>query len=395
VSARRVSLWQAALLAGLPRAPSRINPRADPAAATARAKEVLAAMVETGAITAAQARRAESEIIFPPRPAAAAGWFADWTAGQAETLLPQDADAVLRTTLDPKLQAAVETRLAALLDGPGAAAGAGQGAVVVLEAATGAVRAMVGGRDFRTSPYNRAVLARRQPGSAFKPFVWLAALEAGRTPDDMVLDAPIRLGNWNPANFEPRFAGEVSLEDALVRSLNTAAVRLLLAAGGPRPVIAAAHRLGIAGQLPNNASLALGTGEVGLLELASAYAAFFNGGARVTPFGIETVQIGTRTHDGGRTAPQTVLDPDRAAMMARMLAAVVARGTGHAAAIPGRAVAGKTGTTQDFRDAWFIGWVEGLIIGVWLGNDDGQPMRNVTGSSLPARLFREIATTAR
>jgi len=226
-------------------------------------------------------------------------------------------------------------------------------------------------------------------------FVWLTALETGMTPDDTVLDTPIRLGNWSPANFEPRFAGEVSLEDALAHSINTASVRLLLAAGGPRPVIAVAHRLGIAGQLPNNASLALGTGEVGLLELTSAYAAFFNGGARVTPFGIETVQIGDRTNDAGRTAPQTVLDPDRAAMMARMLTAVVARGTGQAASIPGRMVAGKTGTTQDFRDAWFIGRVDGLIIGVWLGNDDGQPMRNVTGGSLPARLFREIATTAR
>ena len=395
ISARKVSLWQAALLAGIPRAPSRINPRVDPAAATARAKEVLTAMAATGAITDAQAQRAMSEIAFPPRAGAAGGWFADWTAEQAQAFVPQDADAILRTTLDARLQATADSRLAALLDGPGAASGVGQGAVVALDAASGAVRAMVGGRDFRTSPFNRATLARRQPGSAFKPIVWLAALETGMTPDDVVLDAPIRLGNWSPANFEHRFAGEVSLEEALTKSINTAAVRLLQTAGGPRPVAAVALRLGISNKLPNNATLALGTGEVGLLELTAAYAALLNGGFRVVPHGVELIQLGERARTAPRTPPERVMDPERAAMMARMLGAVVARGTGQAAAIPGRAVAGKTGTTQDFRDAWFIGAVDGLVFGIWLGNDDGQPMRNVTGSSLPARLFRDIAGTQR
>ena len=398
-SARRVSLWQAAMLAGIPRAPSRINPRANPDAAMARAREVLAAMVETGAITAAQAQKAVTEMVATPRPPIAGGWFADWAAELAQSVVPVDADAILRTTLDPKLQAVAEAKLAALLDGPGAQAGVGQGAVIALDAATGAVRAMVGGRDYRSSPFNRAVLARRQPGSAFKPFVWAAALEAGVGPDDMVLDAPIRLGNWSPSNFERRFAGEVSLEEALVHSINTAAVRLLQQAGGPKPVIALAQRLGIADPLPNNATLALGTGEVRLIELAAAYAAFCNGGKRVSPYGIETMTLsGTQTPQAsaaGHAPPVQALDPDRAAAMARMLAAVVARGTGQAAAIPGRAVMGKTGTTQDFRDAWFIGCVDGLVIGTWLGNDDGHAMTNVTGSSLPARLFREIAVSPR
>ena len=178
VSARKVTLWQAAVLAGLPRAPSRFNPRVDPAAAAARASEVLAAMVDTGVLKPEQAQAAAAQIVFPPTPSVA-GYFADWVAEQAQTQLEPGADAVLRTTLDSRLQSIVEAKLAALLDGPGAAAQVTQGAVVVLDAATGAVRAMAGGADYRTSPYNRAVLARRQPGSSFKPFVWAAALEAG------------------------------------------------------------------------------------------------------------------------------------------------------------------------------------------------------------------------
>jgi len=399
VSARRVNLWQAAMLAGIPRAPSRFNPRVNPEAAMARAREVLTAMAETGAITAAQAQKAAADMAIAPRPAIAGGWFADWAAELAQSVVPLDADAILRTTLDPRLQAAAEARPAALLDGPGAVANVGQGAVIALDAETGAVRAMVGGRDYRSSPFNRAVLARRQPGSAFKPFVWAAALEAGLGPDDTVMDAPIRLGNWSPSNFERRFAGEVSLEEALVHSINTAAVRLLQQAGGPRPVIALAQRLGIGDPLPNNATLALGTGEVRLIELAAAYAAFCNGGKRVSPYGIETMSLlGTlagQSSAAGHAPPIQVLDPDRAAAMARMLTAVVARGTGQAAAIPGRSVAGKTGTTQDFRDAWFIGCVDGLVIGTWLGNDDGHAMTSVTGSSLPARLFRDIAASPR
>ncbi len=390
VSARRVTLWQAAVLAGLPRAPSRFNPRADPAAANVRAREVLAAMVEVGALKPAQAQAAAAQIAFPPKPSGA-GYFADWVAEHAQPQLAPGADAVLRTTLDTRLQAVVEGRLTALLDGPGVAAQAGQGAVVVLDAQTGAVRAMAGGRDYRSSPYNRAVLARRQPGSSFKPFVWAAALERGMRPDDTVLDAPIHLGTWSPSNFDGRFRGEVTLEEALAELINTVSVRLLLRSGGPAVVAALAHRLGIADALPNNDSLALGTAEVGLLELAGAYAVFFNGGNRVTPAGIEAITADGRPVVPLRGPSPHVLDADIAAMMARMMGAVVAHGSGRAAALPGRMVAGKTGTTQDYHDAWFIGCTGGVIIGVWLGNDDNRPMNGVTGGSLPARLFREIA----
>ncbi len=386
VSARRVSLWQAAVLAGLPRAPSRFNPNTDASAAAARARQVLAAMVDTGAITQAQAQAAAAQIAFPPTPRTSPGWFADWVADRAGAVIPMGADATMRTTLDSRIQAAAESRLTALLDGPAAAADATQGAVVVLDAGNGAVRAMIGGHNYRDSAFNRATLAHRQPGSAFKPFVWLAALEKGMSPDDTVLDAPVRIGNWSPLNYERRFLGEITLEDALAQSVNTVAARLLMQAGGPKAIAAVARRLGIDEKLPNDASLALGTGEVTLLELTAAYAPFFNGGRRVRPHGLELA---------GRQSPQPVVDPEVAASMARMLRAVVTRGTGRAAAVPGHAVAGKTGTTQDFRDAWFVGATDGLLIGIWLGNDDNRPMRNVAGSGLPARLFREIATAIR
>jgi penicillin-binding protein 1A len=395
VSARHVTLWQAAMLAGLPRAPSRFNPRSDPQAAVARTKQVLAAMVADGAITPVQAQQAVAAIHLPTILPVASGWFADWAADRVEPSLPADADATVRTTLDARLQAVAEARLVLLLDGPGAAAGVSQGAVVALDAASGAVRAMVGGRDYRDSPYNRAVLARRQPGSTFKPFVWLAALRKGVRPDDPVLDAPIRVGNWSPSDFERHFLGEITVEEALAQSINTSAVRLLLQAGGPRAVIDTARNLGIDDPLPNNASLALGTGEVGLLEMTGAYAAFFNGGERITPFAVEAIDASGHVTQAVHVVPEPVIEPEQAGMMARMLASVVARGTGRAAALPGRIIAGKTGTTQDYRDAWFIGCVGGTVIGVWLGNDDNRPMRGVQGGGLPARLFHDIAQAVR
>jgi len=397
VPATKVTLWQAAVLAGLPKAPSRFNPRSDPQAAAVRGREVLAAMVETGVISQAESDDAARRIKFPPRPPGG-GWFADWAAGQAQALVPPGTDAVLRSTLDSSLQATAETRLAALLDGPGRRAGATQGAVVVLDAQSGAVRALVGGRDYVEGGYNRATAARRQPGSAFKIFVWLAALEHGMRPDDTVLDAPLRIGRWSPVDFEPGFRGEVTLEEAFAQSLNTASVRLMQQAGGPASVAAVAHRLGIAEKLPDLPSLALGTGEVGLLEMACAYASLFNGGHAVTPHAIEQA-----TADGKPTSlpparDTMVVAPDNAAMMVRMMQAVVARGTGRAAAIPGRFVAGKTGTTQDNRDAWFIGHASGgstgsQVIAVWIGRDDDRPMKNIMGGGLPAVLFRQIAVS--
>ncbi|MBO0712740.1 MAG: transpeptidase-transglycosylase, partial [Acetobacteraceae bacterium] len=302
-------------------------------------------------------------------------------------------DARLGTTLDVRLQAVAEARLAALLDGPGRAADASEGAVVALDARSGALRAMVGGRE--PGGFNRAVQARRQPGSAFKPFVFLAALENGATPDEGVLDAPLRIGTYSPANFEHRYRGKITLADALARSSNTAAVRIMMEAGGPPAVARVAHRLGLSEPFGDNTSLALGTEEVGLLELTSAYAPFCNGGFRVSPYGIEAWRGARGTVVVHHPAPERVIEPDIAAIMAHMLARVVASGTGHAATVRGLTVAGKTGTTQEDRDAWFVGCANHTLLGVWLGNDDGHPMRGVTGGGLPARLFSEIAATLR
>jgi penicillin-binding protein 1A len=400
VPARRLQLWQAAMLAGLPKAPSRLNPRASPDLAVARAAEVLDAMVAAGALGKDRAEAELSRIRSPNPPAQGAGYFADWALAHLADSFPGNADLVLRATLDLRLQAVAEQRLEALLGGPGARAGAGQGAVVALDAGTGAVRAMVGGRDYRDSQFNRATDARRQPGSVFKPFVFLAALEAGMRPEEAVADGPLTLGAWSPGNGQWRTQGEITMAEALAQSVNTAAVRVLLRGGGPRAAIAAARRLGLQGRLPNDASVALGTGEAGLLELAAAFAAFANGGSLVEPHGIAAASTGAgRALAVPRAAPRRVVEPAAAEAMRTMLEAVVSRGSGRAAAVPGRAVAGKTGTTQEFRDAWFVGFVPRpgaapLVIGVWLGNDDGRPMADVRGGTLPARLFREIAEAA-
>lgn len=397
VPASGLSVWQAAVLAGLPRAPSRLNPRADPEAAIRRGRVVLAAMVAADLLTREAARRAEAEASrgFAPAPPRGAGWFADWATDRLPRLPPEaGGDFVLRTTLDPGLQSAAERGLAGLLAAEGERAQVSQGAVVVLDAASGAVRAMVGGRDRQPGGFNRAVAARRQPGSAFKPFVWLAALEAGMTPDTWRDDRPIVLGSWRPENMDGRHRGSVRLGEALALSLNTVAAGLAAELGLAR-ILDAASRAGIRSPQPRDATLVLGTGEVRLIELAAAYATLLNGGLRVEPYGIEQIESGGRIVWRHQGAPARVLPADRAAAMASMLREAVERGTGRAAAIPGRTVAGKTGTSQDFRDAWFVGAVDGLVIGIWLGNDDGMPMRGVSGGGLPARLFREIAVGGR
>ncbi|MFH5925547.1 transglycosylase domain-containing protein [Roseomonas xinghualingensis] len=390
VPARRLTIWQSAVLAGLPRAPSRYNPRANPVLAAERGAEVLRAMATIGALTEAQAAAEAERIAFPRRPSRDSGWFADWVHEDLATRFPGSADLMLRTTLDLRVQAVVEAKLEALLSGPGAAADVGQGAVVVLDAATGAVRAMAGGRDYRRSAFNRAVSARRQPGSVFKPFVYLAALEKGLHPESTVSDAPITLGRWSPGNGNWRARGDLPLEEALAHSVNTSAVRVLVRAGGAKEAAAVARRLGLAGPFPRDATIALGTGEASLLELAAAYAAFANGGMRVTPYGIASVRAEGRALPAGIAAPARAVQPDDALAIRRMMEAVVSRGSGRVAAVPGRSAAGKTGTTQDFRDAWFIGFSGNTVIGVWLGNDDATPMDDVRGGTLPARLFHDI-----
>jgi penicillin-binding protein 1A len=390
VPARRLALWQAAMLAGLPKAPSRLNPRADVTAAMHRATEVLAAMADAGAITARQATLEAERMTIPARPSRDTGWFADWVQDNLAETFPGAGDLTLRTTLDLRLQAVVEQRLEALLTGPGAAARVQQGAVVALDAATGAVRAMAGGRDYRASQFNRATQARRQPGSAFKPFVFLAAIEKGLSPGDTVSDAPLTIGRWSPGNGHWGSHGEITLEEALAHSVNTATIRVMARAGGSPAVTAVALRLGLPGPFPRDGSIALGTGEVTLLDLTAAYAAFANGGTRVEPFGIARADSAGKALAVPRRAPLRVIAAEDVAAMRRMLEAVVSRGTARAAGFPGRLVAGKTGTTQDNRDAWFIGFTGGMVLGVWLGNDDATPMADVSGGTLPARLFHDI-----
>ncbi len=399
IPATRLNLWQSAILAGLPKAPSRLNPRTAPDAAAGRAAEVLAAMVDVGSITQREATLAAENIRLATRPSRDSGWFADWALDDVVARFPGNADLVLRTSLDLRVQAVVEARLEALLSGPGARAGVGQGAVVVMEAETGLVRAMAGGRDYRASQFNRATQARRQPGSAFKPFVFLAALEAGMTPEDTISDAPINLGGWRPGNGGWRPQGQITLEEALAHSVNTAAVRVLARGGGARTVTEVAQRFGLPGPFPRDATLALGTGEVTLIDLVAAFAPFANGGLLPEPRGLVTARADGQAVPAGRPTLLRVTTPERAAALRGMLESVVARGTGRAAQPPGfRAVAGKTGTTQDFRDAWFIGLTPAprgmsggaLVVGVWLGNDDATPMADVRGGTLPARLFRDI-----
>ena len=399
VSARRVTLWQAAMLAGLPQAPSRTNPRTNPEGAIARANEVLRAMAENQAITEAQRAEAQGSMALPARPGNGGGWFTDWVMETVAGRLPELRDVTIRATLDPRWQGAAETRLRALLEREGTRGNIAQGSVLVLDANTGAVRAMVGGRDYRASPFNRVVDGRRQPGSAFKPIYYLAALERGASPTDMVADTPLSRGGWSPGNGQYRSRGEISIEDALAASVNTAAVRVMDLAGGHQGARAMAARLGITARLPGNGSLALGTGEVTLLELAAAYAPMVNGGRRVQPYGIRQVLSEGRIQPLATAAPAQVISNADAAAMRRMLAAVVSRGSGRAAQFPGLAVGGKTGTTQDFRDAWFVGFAgppdSAVVIGIWLGNDHGEPMEEVRGGTLPARLFRDILEATR
>lgn len=394
-SARDLTLYQSAMIAGLLKAPSRYNPLRDPEAARARTAVVLRAMVDAGYITANEAAAARRQ--GPGRlnrPPGSAHYFTVWLLDRVPDFgARRDADLVVRTTLDLEIQRAAEQALARALDGPGRKAGVTQGAVVVLSP-DGAVRAMVGGRSYAHSQFNRAVQARRQPGSAFKPFVYLAALEAGMSPDDVVPDAPVTIGEWSPDNFSRGHRGPVSLREALARSINTVAVRLSERVGRQR-VIAVARRLGLTSRLPDHPSLALGTGEVSPLELASAYAVLANGGGSAWPYGVRAIadrsghEIYRRQGSGaGRLVAPAVLADINA-----MLRGVVEAGTGRRAALD-RPAAGKTGTTQDHRDAWFVGYTADYVAAVWLGNDDASPMKGVTGGSLPAEIWREVMTAA-
>jgi penicillin-binding protein 1A len=309
----------------------------------------------------------------------------------------EDADRdeiVIETTLDANLQRRAGEIVERALSERGTALDAGQAAVVVL-GPDGGIRALVGGRSYADSQFNRAVRAHRQPGSAFKPVVYLTAVERGLTPDSIVEDAPITAGRWSPKNDSGRYLGVTTLRNALAQSLNTVAVRLLLDAGADK-VAATARRLGMKSPLRKDASLALGTSEVSLLDLTGAYAAFENGGYVNEPYAIRRVRTGAGKVLFQRIDAKSDVAIPRASVAAMddMLRGAVATGTGRRAAIPGRVVAGKTGTSQDFRDAWFVGYTSHLTAGVWVGNDDGRTMNKVVGGALPAEIWREVVLAA-
>ncbi len=394
--AARLSIKEAAMLAAIPKSPTAYDPAEQPAASAARARLVLDAMVETGAITAAERATA---LASPPRvwrdgPAPAGQYFVDWMEAQTRAVIPSPkSDLVVGTTLDLPAEAAAGERARAI-SARFPAARAAQAAVVALDGA-GRIRVMVGGVDYAAAPYNRAVQAHRQAGSAWKPFVYLTAMEAGRTPDTLAVDEPVTIDGWSPRDFEPEFLGQITLETALAHSINTVAARLADEVGRPN-VAATARRLGIVSPINTDPAMALGTTLVTPLEMAQAYDAFSNGGARVNAYGLESIRV-----EGGAviwrrrpTPVRPVIANPPLSEMDQMLRTVIVSGTGVHAAIPGHDIAGKTGTTSDFKDAWFCGFTGGLTTVVWIGRDDNAPMRGMTGGSAPAELWRGVMGAA-
>ncbi|MBZ0230352.1 MAG: penicillin-binding protein, partial [Bauldia sp.] len=386
-----------AALAALLKAPGRYSPLLDREAAEARTRLVLAAMRAEGYISDRETMLALSEEVRAVRDVAGGSgrYVADWVMD----LLPSyvgavDEDIVVDTTIDLRLQAAAARAIADTLADDKGEHRVGQGAFVAMDPA-GAVKALVGGRDYASSPFNRAVDARRQPGSAFKPFVYLAALENGLLPESVRIDQPVKIGGWSPENYSRRYLGPVTLRSALALSLNTVSAGLT-AEVGPRAVVATARRLGISSPLQAIPSIALGTSEVSLLELTGAFAPFANGGSGVIPHVVRRIRTaeGRVLYERSGSGPGQVVDPLHVGMMNAMLRETLERGTGKRAALAGWPAAGKTGTSQDFRDAWFVGYTAALVAGVWFGNDDNRPTKKASGSNMPATAWHRFMVTA-
>src|SRR5580658_3570180 len=383
-SARELTLPEAAMLAGLVQSPSRLAPSHNPDGAERRAGLVIAAMAEQQMISDEAAKRALANPAHAIRPSGggSVNYVADWVMDAVDDLIGQvDQDITVNTTIDPVLQTAAEQSLDDALAQKGDKLNISQGALVAMTP-DGVVRVLVGGRNYADSQYNRAIDARRQPGSSFKPFVYLTALEHGLTPDTIRDDAPNSVKGWKPENYEREYLGPVALTPALANSLNTVSVRLTLEVG-PNAVARTAYRLGIESKLEPNASIALGTSEVSVLEMVSAYSTFANGGFAISPHVIERIKGADGKMLYSR-APQSlgrIVDPRYIAMMNAMMHETLVSGTARSASLPGWQAAGKTGTTEDFRDAWFIGYTSHLVTGIWLGNDDDSPTKKVTGGT--------------
>ena len=399
-NATDLSLAEAAMLAALPKAPSRLDPTVNLEAAQARAAHVLSAMLEAGYITQEDHDEAIANPGVPvpasldPQSGVTWGYVFDYAVLEAARLLPDSApDLVIRTTIDPALTLAAREAIEGVLTDTGEAVDASEAAIVLL-AQDGAIRAMAGGRDYLESQFNRAIQAQRQPGSAFKPIVFTAALEAGYDPSTAVWDEPVDLEGWEPQNFSGGYRGLVTLQEALRRSINTVAVQVANDVGLTR-IIETGHRLGIRSPLPELPAIALGAAEVNLLELTAAYSVFPRDGHRYDPWFVESItnSRGDALYEHEAGDAPVVITEAVARSMSTMLQDVVISGTGRRAILGGgRAVGGKTGTSQSFRDAWFIGFTDDYTAGVWVGNDDDSPMTNVTGGGLPATIWQRYMT---
>jgi penicillin-binding protein 1A len=396
--AAKLSVREAASLAAVMKSPTDYDPAEQPERSAERTRLVLDAMVETGAITAAQRAHALAQTpkVWKRAPTEAAQYFVDWIDGQTRRLVNAAAlsrDLVVETTLDEGAEASAAAATADTLaryHGRGVA----QAALVAMDG-VGRVRAMIGGADYQQSPFDRAVEAHRQAGSSWKPFVYLAALEAGRTPDSPVVDEPVTIDGWTPANYEPEYLGPITLETALAHSINTVAARLADEVG--RPVVAAAaRRVGIVSPINTDPAMALGTALVTPLEMAQAYDAFSNGGYRVTAYGVQRIRVvgGQVIYQHPEPTVTPVIANPPLGELDHMLRAVITSGTGVRAAIPAYDLAGKTGTTSDYKDAWFCGFTGGLTAVVWVGRDDATPMARITGNSAPLDIWRGFMTSA-
>lgn len=395
-SSRDMNVMEAAIIAGMLKAPSRYNPAASQERAINRAKVVLQNMVNNRVLSKDDAQKALDMPIGPEKSYKVedANYFADWVYNDVNDYIGErDSDVYVSTTLDQDLQETASKVLRETIKN-NASRNVTQGAIVVL-GLDGAVKAMVGGANYNKSQFNRATQALRQPGSAFKPFIYLTALQDGWKPDEIIYDTPLSVGKWRPSNADKKYYGAVSLTFALSRSLNLATVNLAESLKKNK-IIKNAKRMGITTPIQNTPSLALGTFEVKVLDMATAYTTIANGGFAVWPYAIKEVYSndGYQLYQRNASDPKRILNKNDVKDLTAMLEEVVKSGTGKRAKLSGFS-AGKTGTSQDNRDAWFVGFNDKYVTAVWLGNDDSSPMKGVSGSNLPADIWKKVMSNAK
>lgn len=393
-----LTLAESAMLASFPKAPTRFANQVQTTKAKDRQHYVLGQMVEAGFISKPQADEAYAQalVFAKDTPDTFSGHALDYAVDRVHDLLPNPPpDLVIKLSLDLKLQAAAQKAVDNGIATMGKDRRASQGAALLIENDTGAIRAMVGGRDYQKSQFNRATQARRQPGSSFKMFVYAAALEDGMTPGTVRFDMPITIGNWRPRNYGGEYRGPVTLSEALAESLNTIAAQIGTEIGVEK-VTALAHEFGVKSPLHNYPSITLGSDEVTLLDMTTGYGVLAKGGLQMNPYMIEEIRNskGDLLYSNPIVQSPRVYPENLAADMNSMLTRVVVGGTGRAAQIPGWDVAGKTGTSQDWRDAWFLGYTAKYVGGVWVGNDDDKPMAKVTGGEMSARIWADMMKPA-